>query len=269
MKNIKFFQTETIGDLLKHLGIAFGIIFFIAIGYFYIYLPNATNHGDVITVPDLTGLPSGKLDSIFGSTELRFEISDTSYSEDHKPLAIIRQFPHAGSVVKPERKIYLSVNRIHPPTVPLPAVIEESVINASSIIRANELRVGKIIYLPSPFRELVLEMQVNGVKIEIGTRVPKGTTVDLIAGDGAGPNDLVVNNLIGLDLKKVRLLLSAINLHEGDIFIPEDVDTTGIAIYVYKQLPKAGDSARVGDPVNLWLKPIDYVVKDSIEVEQP
>ena len=102
MKKGQFFKTETIGDFLKHVGISFGILFFVAILYFYIYLPNATNHGDHVTVPDLLGMPSEQLDSFLAAANLRFEISDSSFSDDFGPLEVIRQFPHAGSVVKPK-----------------------------------------------------------------------------------------------------------------------------------------------------------------------
>jgi eukaryotic-like serine/threonine-protein kinase len=266
MKKGQFFKSETLGDLLKHLGITLGILFFIGVCYFYIYLPNVTNHGDSLTVPDLMGLPSQKLDSLLEGYNLRFEINDTSYSEDYKPLEVIRQFPKAGSVVKPGRKIFVSINRIHPPTVPLPGVVEQSLINAVAILKSNELRLGRVIYQPSPFSDLVLEMQVDGIKMEAETRIAKGTVVDLIVGDGAGPNDLRVRNLEGLTYKNALLMIQAMNLHRGDVIIPEGVDTTDMEIYVLKQRPLAGDSVRVGDPVDLWIGPKDFP-KDSLKIE--
>lgn len=267
MKLGDFFKTETIGDFLKHLGIAVGIFLFILITFFYVYLPSTTNHGDQVVVPDLLGVPSDKIEAILTNANLRFEISDSVHSEGYNPLEVIRQFPKAGSIVKPERKIYVSVNSLHPPTVPLPDVVEQSLINASAILKSNGLRPGKIYYMPSPFSDLVLEMQVGGNKMDVGARVNKGTVVDLIVGDGAGPNDLAVTSLVGLELKMALQVLSAYNLHQGNILFPDDVDTTGIETFVYKQQPKAGDSVRVGDPINLWIKPKDYVVLDSIETD--
>lgn len=267
MQKWKLFRTETIGDFVKHLAITLGVLTIIAISYFYVYLPNATNHGDRVTVPNLIGLPSDKLDSVLEVSDLRYEINDTSFSEDYKPLEVIRQFPHVGSVVKPGRKIFVSINRVNPPTLPLPDLVEQSLINAQAIIKSNELKLGRIIYIPSPFSDLVLEMQVKGVKLDSGTRVTKGTIIDLIVGDGAGPNDLVVGNFVGYDLKSAQLLIAALNLHQGDLVVPDDVDTTGVQIFVFKQEPKAGDSVRVGDPVTLWIAPKDYAPKDSIEME--
>jgi len=261
-------KAESLGDFLKHVGISIGIFAFILVVYFYIYLPNSTNHGDSVMVPDLTGMPSEKLDSLLIDANLRFEVSDSSFSEDMKPLDVIRQFPRAGSLVKPGRKIYVSINRIHPPTVPLPAVVEQSLINAIATLKSNELKPGKIIYLPSPFSDLVMEMHVDGIKMETGARVPKGTVVDLWVGDGDGPNDLKLADFVGKDLESVLLLLSQYNLHQGDIIVPDGVDTTDIISFVFKQEPEAGDSVRVGDPVNLWIGPKDYDPSDTVEVDE-
>lgn len=262
-----FFKGETIGDFLKSVGICLGILAFILISYFYVYLPNATNHGDFVTVPDLTGIPSGRLDSLLAYPDLRIEVSDSAYSDEHDPLDVIRQFPHPGSEVKPGRKIFVTVNRINPPTVPLPAVVEVSLINAIATLKSNELKPGRILYQASPFSDLVLEMQLNGIKVEPGTRLAKGTVVDLIVGDGAGPNDMVVGSLLGMTLEEAQSLISAFNLHLGNITVPDDADTTNVDIIVFKQKPEAGDSVRVGDPINLWLAQPGYVPKDSVKTE--
>jgi eukaryotic-like serine/threonine-protein kinase len=266
MKKGTFFKGETIGDFLKHLGITFGALFFIIITYFYLYLPNSTNHGDSIKVPDLAGMPSDKLDSFLKEADLRFEVSDSSFSDSFSPLEVIGQFPKAGSFVKPGRKIHVSINRLHPPTAPLPNLVEQSLINAIATLKSNELKIGKIYYAPSPFSDLVMEMRVNGAKMEGGTRVNKGSVVDLVVGDGAGPNDMRARSVVGMVLADALRLLSAFNLHQGDIIIPEDVDTTGIISYVFRQEPKAGDSVKVGDPVNLWIGPMGYVEKDTVDI---
>lgn len=263
-----FFKMESVGDFLKHLLVTGGILFLVVIGYFYVYLPNETNHGDKMIVPDLLGLSSEKLDSLLAEHSLRFEISDTAFSDEYKPLEIIRQFPHAGSTVKPNRKIYLTVNRINPPTLPLPKLEEQSLINAQAIIKSNDLKVGKIYYKASPFSDLVLEMQIDGIKVDSGMRVVKGTIIDLIVGDGAGPNDLEVGSYIGYDLKNALILIAAKNLHQGDIIIPEDVDTTGVEVIVFKQKPNPGDSVRVGHPIDLWIAPRGYTPKDSTDLEE-
>src|SRR5436190_20187116 len=107
MKFIRFLRSNTLGSLLANIGIALGILFLIGVGYFYVYLPSATNHGESITVPDLTGMKLEELNTFLGEHELRFEVDDSTYSEDYPPLTVLRQFPRAGSTVKENRMIYI------------------------------------------------------------------------------------------------------------------------------------------------------------------
>ena len=131
---------------------------------------------------------------------------------------------------------------------------------------ARELKKGKIIFEPSPFLNLVKELRYNGKPIAVGTRVPKGSIIDLVIGDGNGSADFTIGNLVGDAYEQALYKISGWNLHLGDVQIPEDVDTTGIISFVYKQLPLPGDSVRVGDPVTLWLGPKGYK-EPEVEIE--
>lgn len=255
MKNPPLFRGDTIGHFLMALASAAGILMAIAVVYFYLYLPSSTAHGDHLTVPDFRGLPSGQLDSAMEAAGLRYEINDSSYHEDFGPLEIARQFPAPGSIVKPWRKIYVSINRTEPPTVPIPALSDLSLINAQSILSSNGLRPGRISYKPGPFSDLVLEMAINGYPVREGVRVPKGTYIDLVVSDGAGARDFVISNLVGLSYSSAMLMISNWNLHLGEVSVAPGIDTTGMEIFVYRQDPFAGDSVRLGQPVNLWIGP--------------
>ena len=269
MKNSPLFRGETIGHFLTALGTASGILLVILLIYFYIYLPGSTAHGDHLQVPDFRGLPSEKIDSAIEASGLRYEINDSSYNEDYGPLEISRQFPAPGSMVKPGRKIYVSINRTDPPTVPVPALADLSVINAQSILMSNGLRLGKIIYKPGPFNDLVMELAINGYTVHHGVRVPKGTYIDLVVSDGGGPRDFVLSNLTGLSYPSAMLMISSWNLHLGAVNIAEGIDTTGMETFVYKQDPLPGDSVRLGQPVNLWIGPKGYEdTGDSTDVRR-
>lgn len=262
MKLKDFLKQNTLGAVMANLGIAAGIVAVLALVYFYIYLPSTTNHNESITVPDLYGMKLEELDEFLGKYHLRYEIEDSIYSEEFPPLTVLRQFPKANATVKENRMIYISVNQILPPTVPLPDLANpaspSSRINAEAVLRSNGLK-STVRYEPSPFFNLVKEMQFDGQKVEAGTRVPKGSLIRLIVGDGTGPADFRIGDLVGDQLETAKFKLAGWNLHLGRIEIPDDVDTTGVETYVYKQVPAAGDSVRVGDPVDIWIAPKDYV----------
>jgi len=254
----RYFKNNTVGGLLKNLGVTIGIILFIAIIYFYIYLPNVTNHGKSVEVPDLMGLTMEDAEKKLSAQHLSIAINDSSYAESEPALSILKQFPKAGEQVKAGRTIYVSINRTSPPTMPMPNLIDGSLINAEAVLKSNELRRGRIIYEPSPFQNFVKDMYFNGRPISAGTRIPKGATIDLVVGDGNGPADFVVGSLIGDSYETALLKLSNWNLHLGQVQIAQGQDTTGVEIFVYKQFPNKGDSVRISSPIDLWIAPKGY-----------
>jgi beta-lactam-binding protein with PASTA domain len=265
--NIKsFFKSNTIGGLLANAGLTFIVVLLIAIAYFYIYLPNVTNHGKSIPVPDLSGMTMEEAEKLLLEKSLRVAINDSAYAEDAKPLTILKQFPQTGEDVKENRTIYVSINRTTPTTLPVPDLVDRSLINAEVVLKSNELRIGKVYYEASPFRNLVTAMRHKGQVIVAGTRIFKGATIDLVVGDGNGRADFVVGSLIGNAYQTALLKLSGWNLHLGTVEIPEGQDTTGVVPFVYKQLPLPGDSVRIGEPIHLWIAPKGY--KEPPEVEE-
>jgi beta-lactam-binding protein with PASTA domain len=221
-------------------------------------LPSITNHGESITVPDLKGMSVEELDTFLKEHDLRYAVNDSAYSSEFPPLAVLRQFPQAGSQVKINRVIYVSLNRVTPPTLPLPDLVDRSLVNADVVLKSIELKRGRILYVPSPFRNLVKEMRHEGKEIKAGTRITKGAVIDLVVGDGNGPADFTIGNLIGDSYETAKFKLMGWNLHLGNVQIPIGVDTTGVEPFVYKQSPAKGDSVRVGDPVDLWIGPKGY-----------
>src|SRR5689334_5867694 len=110
MQFLRFLRSGTLGAMFTNIGIAIGIVLLTGVVYFYIYLPGTTNHGESITVPDLTGMKLEELSDFLSQHELRYEIDDSTYSEEYPPLTILRQYPRAGAAVKENRVIYVSVN---------------------------------------------------------------------------------------------------------------------------------------------------------------
>ena len=167
-----------------------------------------------------------------------------------------------------KQPLFISINRIDPPTVPVPAIVDLSLLNAEATLTSIGLRRGQIIYQPGPFADLVIGMTLGTRAIGAGYRVPKGTVINLIVGDGAGPKDFIINDLVGMSLSNAMLIISNSNLHLGDVRVGPDADTTGVESFVYRQLPPAGDSVRLGEPVHLWIAPKDYI-PDPVESDEP
>ena len=108
--------------------------------FFYIYLPIATNHGDTLTVPNITGVHVDDLDDYLSLRSLRYEISvDSGYSSEIPPLTVLKQFPMPNAQVKEFRKIYITLNSMAPPMVKMPDLTNGSLKNALMILKNFDL----------------------------------------------------------------------------------------------------------------------------------
>ncbi len=263
--NFKRFNTNTLGGLLLHFLLAVGTIILLGVLYFFVYLPNTTNHGQTITVPNVEGSSISELERFLVNRNLRYEINDSSYSADYPPLTVLKQFPHAGSKVKEGRKIFISINRADPPTVPLPNLIDGSVVNADAVLRSNELKRGKIELVAGPFN-IVKEMKYKGENKKPGDRVPKGSIIDLVVMDGGTGGKLELPSFLDSPYDEAVVYISGWNLNVGKVILLGD--TTGGV--VLKQMPEPGENIKVGDAVDLWIgKPGTLIPGEDEEIENP
>lgn len=246
-------ESNTIRGLIMQIVIAVVVIALAVMFFFYVYLPSYTNHGESVTVPNLEGIHMSELEDFLLKRDLRYEVNDSGYSEKFPALTILKQYPKPGSNVKEGRKIFVSVNRVNPPTVPVPELLDRSLRNAEAVLASNELKRGTITYKPSQFLNLVLEMSVNGQPIEKGDRIDKGSTIDLVVGDGFARSYFQAPELVGNNLENARFIILGSNLEIGVITV--DGDTAGIEPVILRQDPTPGLQVRIGDSINLWIGP--------------
>jgi len=247
--DLRKFKKDTLGALLFHCLLAGGMLLVLCLLYFFAYLPSTTNHGETITVPSIEGMQISQLEDFLIKRNLRYEVNDSSYSSEYPALTVLKQYPQAGSKVKEGRKIFISINRISPPTVPIPALVDGSVVNADAVLRSNELKRGRIELVAGPFN-VVKEMKYQGKKIEAGQLVPKGSVIDLVVMDG-GSSSFDAPDYTGLNLEDAKVIIFGSNLNIGSITLVGD--TTGGEAIVLKQKPEPYENIKVGDVVDLWI----------------
>ncbi|HEX9649203.1 MAG TPA: PASTA domain-containing protein [Cyclobacteriaceae bacterium] len=261
---MNWFQTKTWVDLVRHLFLIFVIVTVLVLGLFYIYLPAKTNHGEAITVPDLIGLNISDLDKFLVERNLRYEINDSSYDHVAEPLTVLQQFPKPGVLVKEDRKIYLTINRKTPPEIRLPAsIIGYSLKNAEAVLTSYELLRGKITYVPYPYSNLVLEMKLQGKNLYEGNRVPKGSAIDLVVGDGYGKRKFAIDDLTRLTLDDAKIYLNGSGLKLG--IVTGQKDSTDTNWIVSKQIPLPNDMVSIGQFVDIWVAPLDSLNNEPLD----
>jgi eukaryotic-like serine/threonine-protein kinase len=238
----------------KHVLIHFAIIASLLVGtllvFFYVYLPSTTHHGETITVPNLQGMHIDELEKFLDSKNLRYQINDSSYSSEVKPLTVLSQHPLSGAKVKKDRKIYISVASLTPPKIKMPNLIDASLRSAEMTLKSYDLKLGDITYVPH-FSTTVLKQQVDGKDILPNTYIAKGSKINLVIGNGSGSERISAPDLVGMDADEAKVLITGQGLHVGS----ERVDNTsnGKTGTITKQKPEAGKSINIGEMIDIWI----------------
>jgi eukaryotic-like serine/threonine-protein kinase len=241
--------------ILLHLAIIAGIIFLIALFFFKIYLPFSTNHNEKIVVPVLTGKSIEEIEETLDDADLRFHINDSSYVEGQKPNMVLSQHPEAGSEVKKNRKIYITVTASQPPKVKMPKLVDQSLKGAELTLKSFDLRVGNVSYQASPFKDLVLAQTVNGQDIVPGTYIAKGSRIDVVVGNGEAGEEVEIPYLVGMTKDEAIKDLESKGLKPG--IIATDLETSETSGNVSRQSPDPSEgeakTIQKGSAVNLWI----------------
>ncbi|QCR23170.1 PASTA domain-containing protein [Pontibacter sp. SGAir0037] len=252
-------KANSFKDVVIHLAIMAGIVALLIFGFFYLYLPSATNHGETISVPKITGMQLPDAEEYLEEQSLRYFINDSTYNPDRQPFEILTQDPKPGAKVKEDRKIYISVNMKNPPMIKMPKLIGGSVKNAELILKSYELRKGQITYVPDLQENAILKQFIGGKEVKPGDLIPKGAVIDLHVGNGLGNTEFEVPNVVGMPVDEATVLIVGQRLQIGNIiYQPGSAEPDGT---VLRQRPFAevGAKIREGDLVDLWVAGSDPV----------
>ena len=177
----KFLTSKT---FFIQLAIALGIII-VLVFVMMKWLSFTTNHGEEITVPDLSKLSVEVAEEKLDALDLEYVLLDTTeYQKDYPKFSVVKQDPIAGSKVKEGRKIYIKINSDSYRDIIMPDLIEQTLRQAEPTIKALGLELGTKTYKPYLGKDMVLEMRYKGKLLKAGDKIPKASKIDLVLGDG-------------------------------------------------------------------------------------
>lgn len=238
-----------------------------------------TRHNSTTKVPILKGLTVEKATKLLEQQNLTVEVIDSVYIDTLPPLAVIRQSPDEGSLVKTNRTVYLTINRATPPSIEMPNLIGYSFIAAQMYLKSMGLKIGDTTYKPDIAQNTVLQQMRHDVDIQPGSKILVGTKIDLVLGSGVGDEEFKVPDLIGLTYEEAKMVLELNDLNIGAVIIDPDVKDTTSA-FIYRQNPpkyaeatepgmeRIPNHIRSGQLMDIWLsvKKIN-LIKDTIPVK--
>lgn len=249
----KFFKYLISLEFRKQILIAFVSIFVLVI-IMVITLRYYTRHGEGQAVPNLKGLNIGNAISVLEAEGFSYQI-DSVFVLDKPAGTVLEQDPDANTQVKINRIIYLTIVSSLTPDVSFPDIDDKTFREASAILENYGLKVGDTVYKNDIARDAVLAYSLTNQVIKIGQKIPKGSRINLVLGDGMGAEKVDIPNLVGLTLSEAMFSIKGASLNLGIITYEGEVRDTASAVIV-AQNPSVNDSlvkAIMGTKINLIL----------------
>ena len=171
------------------------------LGYLFMHwLTFTTDHGNEITVPDLSKLTEEQVEEKLDQLDLSYVLLDSvDYRNNYPKYSVVQQDPLPGAKVKEGRKVYIKINSSGFSSIRIPDLIEKTYREAVPTLKALGLEEGTITYIPNLGKDMVLEMRYKGRNIKPGDRVLKSSKIDLVLGDGKASYEEEVTDTIIAD----------------------------------------------------------------------
>lgn len=232
---------------LVFLGVA--IVSFIAMAF-------GTRHSARRTVPDFVGLQLNDANYFAGRRNLNIIVNDSLHVPAYPGGVILDQLPKGGVVVKPGRKVYVTINSLRQHMVAVPYVAGHSLRQAKNILETAGLTIAHLEYAEDIATNYVIAEYVNDEEVleESELQVEKGSGVVLRVGVAPNNNGTTVPQIIGRSLFEAKNRLWESGLNIGEIEFDEDIpalERTRAKVYQQSLLPS--ESVAYGERVSLHL----------------
>lgn len=222
----EFFEKH---PLVKHLLYMLGVSVVIVVLAFLL-IKVIARQGKEYELPDIYGESLQELES-HNPLHFKYVVIDSVYHADKEGGLVVQQDPKAGTMVKTHRKIYVTVTTYAPADVVLPELSNMTVRSAVSALEAAGLRCGKLRFVDSPYRNVILEATCKGKMVYAGENMDQGAVVDLTVGMGEKLVGSRVPFVIGQSPAKARRGILSASLNVGQEHFEEVTDRNSAVCY--------------------------------------
>lgn len=227
---------------------------FIYILIFFWFLPAYTRHGDGLLVPDVNTLSVAEAEEALKDAGLRPMIADSVFREELPPRTVIKQYPTPYSRVKPNRTVSLTVNKVQPPMVAMPEIVDMSLYQAKARLEIWKLGIGKVTRIQDISENVVLKATFDGDEIDPGTKIPQGSKIDLVVSQGLGYVKVQVPDLVGYTYEEALSILGELGLGLGSVdYNPNGPEEQSGRVYAQNPKASFGDSVRMGFSIDIYV----------------
>ncbi len=232
--------------MLKKLGILIAAVIVLMLFFNTLLMPWYVKHAELTKVPNVTGMNFLDAKRVLEDAGLDVKQGDIRYDEN-KPIGLVLdQAPATDQMVKKGRRVYLTVCGGEQ-LVEVPRLVGKSERDARFTLVQRNLTPGEIV------RKFTAEQPEDFVLSQIiqpGSKVKKGTKVDLIVSNGPVVGDIIIPDLIGKKLPDVQKILLEKKLKTGKITYQSSDLPAG---QIIDQYPKKDKSAKENTAVDLFV----------------
>lgn len=232
--------------MLKKFGILALIVVAIVLIFNSLLMPWYVKHSELVKVPNVTGLNFLDAKKVLEESGLDVKQGDVRYDEN-KPIGLVLdQAPAKEEIVKKGRRVYLTICGGEQ-LIEVPRLTGKSERDARFTLLQRNLLVGEIV------RKQTTEQPEDYVVSQIiqpGSKVKRGTKIDLIISNGQIAGDIVIPDLIGKKLPDAQKLLLEKKLKVGKITYQSSDLPAG---QIIDQYPKKDKSAKENTPIDVFV----------------
>ncbi len=225
-----------------------------------IVMPLYVKHASLVQVPSVTGLTFLDAKKVLEDSGLDVKQGDIKYDES-KPIGmVLDQNPPSGETVKKGRRVYLTLCGGEQ-LVEVPRLVGKTERDARFTLEQRNIQVGEIV---KKFTTEQPEDVVVSQIIQPGSKVKKGTKIDLIISNGQLLGDIYIPDVIGKKLNEAKKIIEEKKLKVGKItYQPSDLEQGT----VIDQYPKKEKSAKENTPVELFVAKKKTEKEKAVDVE--
>lgn len=162
---------------------AMAVVSVVMIVGLFVFLDFYTHHGDTVAVPNVVGQRFDVAQRKLEAAGLRVEVSDTGHITSIAPDVILEQHIAAGTEVKLNRLVRLTINSATAKALPLPAVVDGSLREAQMRLKSMGFSLGAVKRIVGDL-DLVYRLEVHGREVYAGQRISVESPITIVVGDG-------------------------------------------------------------------------------------
>ncbi len=229
-----------------------------------------TRHSARRTVPDFVGLKLNDAEYFAGRRDLEIIVNDSLHVAAYPGGVVLDQLPKGGVVVKPGRKVYVTINSSRQRMVAVPYVAGRSLRQAKNMLETAGLTIDHLEYAEDIATNYVLAEFINGEEVleESELQAEMGSGIVLRVGVSATDTATAAPQVLGRSLFEAKSRLWESGLNIGEIVFDEGMpalERNRAKVYQQSVLPT--EAVAYGARISLHLT-LDAVKVDSAIVQQ-